>query len=131
MRNSNKSRSSWRHSSGSLLAVTPEEELPYSARANVHVLVVEDNPVNQRFALKTIEKLGFQATAVWNGQEAVDYLAAAKEGTRRKPDIILMDVQMPLIDGYKCTHILRHHVSHKAYVSDVPIVPSTSSRNDV
>ncbi|GAB1310882.1 hypothetical protein MFIFM68171_01092 [Madurella fahalii] len=123
----NPSQSPWRQSSSSPLAATPEEQLPYAARANVHVLVVEDNAVNQQFALKTIEKLGFRATAVWNGQEAVDYLAAAKEGTRKKPDIILMDVQMPLIDGYKCTHILRHHVTHRAFVSDVPIVAMTAS----
>jgi CheY-like chemotaxis protein len=38
-----------------------------------------------------------------------------------------MDVQMPVIDGYKCTHLLRHHVPYKAYVEDVPIVAMTAS----
>lgn len=42
--------------------LTPE------AKANIHVLVVEDNPINQQIALKTIKKLGFSANAVWNGQ---------------------------------------------------------------
>jgi signal transduction histidine kinase/FixJ family two-component response regulator len=122
------SRSAWRHSASSLGAMgAPEEELPYSARANVHILVVEDNAVNQQYALKTIEKLGFQATAVWNGKEAVDYIAAAKDGAKKKPDIILMDVQMPVIDGYRCTHILRHHMPYKGYISDVPIVAMTAS----
>lgn len=45
-----------------LLNLTPE------ARARIHVLVVEDNPINQQIALKTIKKLGFSVNAVWNGQ---------------------------------------------------------------
>jgi CheY-like chemotaxis protein len=44
-----------------------------------------------------------------------------------KPDIILMDVQMPVIDGYKCTHILRHHIPFKEYTDNVPIVAMTAS----
>ncbi|KAK4237506.1 putative signal transduction histidine-protein kinase [Achaetomium macrosporum] len=116
-------------SNSSLVAIPkPEEELlPLAERANIHVLVVEDNPINQQFALRTIKKLGFQVAAVWNGKEALDYLAAAMEGKQTKPDIILMDVQMPVIDGYKCTRRLRHHLSYKAYVSDVPIVAMTAS----
>lgn len=51
----------------------------------------------------------------------------ASKGTKPKPDIILMDVQMPIIDGYKCTHLLRHHVPYKAFVQDVPIVAMTAS----
>ena len=38
-----------------------------------------------------------------------------------------MDVQMPVIDGYKCTHLLRHHLPYKTYVSDIPIVAMTAS----
>lgn len=49
------------------------------------------------------------------------------KGTNPKPDIILMDVQMPIIDGYKCTHLLRHHVPYKTLVHDVPIVAMTAS----
>lgn len=72
-------------------------------------------------------KLGFSVVAAWNGKEALDYLAAAKEGKHPKPNIILMDVQMPVIDGYRCTHLLRQHVPYKAYVNDVPIVAMTAS----
>jgi DNA-binding NarL/FixJ family response regulator len=46
--------------------------------------------------LKTIKKLGFSVRAVWNGQEALDYLT---DPANVKPDIVLMDVQMPVLDG--------------------------------
>ncbi|KAI1404348.1 hypothetical protein F4819DRAFT_494859 [Hypoxylon fuscum] len=104
-----------------------EEDLSRVERAKVQVLVVEDNAVNQQIATKTIKKLGFNVSAAWNGKEAIDYLEACREGKLPKPDIILMDVQMPVIDGYKCTHILRHHVPYKNYTNDVPIVAMTAS----
>ena len=63
-------------------------------RANVHA-----SAINQQIALKTIQKLGLSANAVWNGQEALDYLAKDFTPEHKKPDIILMDVQMPILDG--------------------------------
>ncbi|KAF6818148.1 histidine kinase hhk6p [Colletotrichum sojae] len=104
-----------------------EELLPQSERSKIRVLVVEDNAINQQIATKTIMKLGFTVTAAWNGKEALEYMADAQKGKHAKPDIILMDVQMPVIDGYKCTHLLRHHVPYKAYVRDIPIVAMTAS----
>ncbi|KAB8293500.1 hypothetical protein EYC80_007807 [Monilinia laxa] len=83
-----------------------EIRLSAEERAGLLVLVVEDNAINQTIALKTIRNLGFQANAVWNGQEALDYLSNPGS-SRPKPDIILMDVQMPIIDGYEATRILR------------------------
>ncbi|KAI0895387.1 hypothetical protein F4806DRAFT_496952 [Annulohypoxylon nitens] len=103
------------------------EDLPKSERAKVQVLVVEDNAVNQQIATKTIKKLGFNVCAAWNGKEALEHLEACREGKYIKPDIILMDVQMPVVDGYQCTHILRHHIPYKAYIHDVPIVAMTAS----
>ncbi|TDZ20275.1 Histidine protein kinase NIK1 [Colletotrichum orbiculare MAFF 240422] len=107
--------------------VSEEELLPQSERAKIHVLVVEDNAINQQIATKTIMKLGFTVTAAWNGKDALEHMAAAQQGKNPRPDIILMDVQMPVIDGYKCTHLLRHHVPYKAYVRDIPIVAMTAS----
>lgn len=106
---------------------TLEDVLPVGDREKVHVLVVEDNAINQQIATKTIRKLGFNVTAAWNGKEALEYLTSAQEGKKRKPDIILMDVQMPVIDGYKCTHLLRHHPPYRTYVNDIPIVAMTAS----
>ncbi|KAH8682337.1 hypothetical protein BX600DRAFT_40919 [Xylariales sp. PMI_506] len=104
-----------------------EEDLSMSERSKIQVLVVEDNAINQQIATKTIKKLGFQVGAAWNGKEALDYIEASQKGEQIKPDIILMDVQMPLMDGYKCTHILRHHLPFSAYIQDVPIVAMTAS----
>ena len=124
-----KSRSAWRRSSnGHLLAMMkPAEMLPFSQRGSILVLVAEDNPVNQQFALIAIKRLGFQAVAVGNGQEALLYLTAAMEGKTTKPRVIIMDIQMPIVDGYMCARILRSDEPFKDYVDDVPIVALTAS----
>lgn len=85
--------------------------------------------VNQQIALKTIKKQGFTVNAVWNGKEALDYLIDAKEGKRDRPDIILMDVQMPIMDGYSATHTIRTEPPFKDTpdIRDIPIVAMTAS----
>ncbi|KAH7060592.1 hypothetical protein B0J12DRAFT_338056 [Macrophomina phaseolina] len=103
--------------------------LPEWERKDVNVLVVEDNQVNQQIALKTIKKQGFSVNAVWNGKEAVEYLMEAKEGKRDKPDIILMDVQMPIMDGYKATQTIRTEAPFRdsPHIRNIPIVAMTAS----
>lgn len=85
--------------------------------------------VNQQIALKTIKKLGFSVAAVWNGQEALDYLLQAPTTQHRHPDIILMDVQMPILDGYRATHLIRHHIPYSKLpeIRNIPIVAMTAS----
>src|SRR5947207_5659200 len=46
-----------------------------------HILIVEDNAINQQIALRTVRNLGYSASAVWNGQEALQYLLKATEST--------------------------------------------------
>ena len=95
-------------------------------RKNTHILVVEDNPTNQQIALKTIKKLGFSVNAVWNGQEAIEYALKEHSASHPRPDIILMDVQMPILDGYKATQSIRRQ-KQEPDLTVVPIVAMTAS----
>ena len=107
------------------------------ARDKFHLLVVEDNAVNQQIALKFITGLKFSASAVWNGKEALQYLLKAADSDlpteeRAKyplPSMILMDCQMPVLDGYHATHVLRHHAPYKDIeaIKRIPIVAMTAS----
>ncbi|QIW95271.1 hypothetical protein AMS68_000789 [Peltaster fructicola] len=106
-----------------------EEQMPdltSAERAAIQVLVVEDNAVNQQIALKTIKKLGFPVRAVWNGKEAVDYLSSPSPD-QPLPDIILMDVQMPIMDGYRATSTIRRRFRSSPEVGGTPIVAMTAS----
>ncbi|KAK0907083.1 hypothetical protein LTR91_006856 [Friedmanniomyces endolithicus] len=108
---------------------TPTLELSEAERKSINVLVVEDNPINQQIALKTIRKLGFPVFAVWNGKEAIDWLQHPVDEQHPRPDIILMDVQMPIMDGYRATYTIRNAKSFVASpkVRSTPIVAMTAS----
>jgi two-component system sensor histidine kinase/response regulator len=70
-------------------------------RSDVRVLVAEDNPVNQKVAVRQLARLGFAADTVANGVEAVE--AVSRGGYA----LVLMDLQMPEMDGLTATHELR------------------------
>lgn len=97
----------------------------YSSDSNSDIY----SAINQQIALKTIRKFGFTGHAVWNGKEAIDYLMSTTQpdSPNTTPDIILMDVQMPVLDGYRATHILRHHAPFSSVSKSIPIVAMTAS----
>ena len=87
---------------------------------NVRILLVEDNIINQKVATKILEKLGFKSDVAPNGFEAVQMLASATY------DLVLMDVQMPVMDGYEATAHIRNQNS-KAGPHDIPIIAMTAN----
>jgi len=66
-----------------------------------HVLLVEDNPVNALVAQAELQLLGVRVTMLGNGREAVDWLA------HQQADLVLMDCEMPVLDGYEATRQIR------------------------
>ena len=89
-----------------------------SRRSRVKVLLAEDNLVNQRVALAMLHKIGYQADAVKNGREV---LAALENG---RFDLVLMDCQMPEMDGYEAARAIRN--TDAAY-NRIPIVALTAN----
>lgn len=68
-----------------------------------HVLIVEDDPTNHKVIAAMLTNLGLHTSWAQNGKEAVELVT----GGRSRPDIILMDCQMPIMDGYEATRLIR------------------------
>jgi PAS domain S-box-containing protein len=89
-----------------------------------HILVVEDNRVNQTVASAILNKLGYKVTIANHGMEAIEIL---NEAQRDNPfDLILMDCQMPILDGYETTGLIRTGAVSEQLKS-IPIIALTAN----
>jgi signal transduction histidine kinase/ActR/RegA family two-component response regulator len=84
------------------------------------VLVVEDNPVNRKVVQAMLGKLGLQIDAVDNGRKALEAITGGL-----RPDLVLMDVQMPVMDGLQATEAIRRWESEGGH-GHLPIVALTA-----
>ena len=86
-----------------------------------HVLLVEDNDVNRQVAQRLLTLSGVSFSVAENGKEAVDALAG------RSFDAVLMDCQMPVMDGYTATRVLRQREAETTGGARVPIIAMTAN----
>ncbi len=110
-----------------VLGIAPQpQELPPpesrqaapAARQTYRILIAEDNLVNQRVAIYMLEKQGHHVTGVMNGEEA---LGALEKGNF---ELILMDIQMPRMDGFQATQLIRQ--KEKKSGDHIPIIAMTA-----
>jgi CheY-like chemotaxis protein len=87
-------------------------------RRSWRILLVEDNPVNQHVAVRTLERMGHVVTVVSNGRAAVEHWQQGQY------DVILMDIQMPELDGFEATKLIRQLEANRA--CRTPIIAMTA-----
>ncbi|MGH7319947.1 MAG: response regulator [Candidatus Rokuibacteriota bacterium] len=100
-------------------AATSPRPQPAAARMRARVLVAEDNAVNQKLVVRVLEKHGFRADVASNGGEVLEALA------RVPYDLVLMDCQMPDMDGFEATRLIRQ--AEAGTERHIPIIALTAN----
>ncbi len=101
-------------------AIKKDSPLSDAFRSSVKLLLVEDNPFNQKLAVTLLDRMGFSADIAANGEEALQKLETETY------HLILMDVQMPVMDGFKATRTIRSN-SNGRFDPDIPIIAMTAN----
>ena len=101
-----------------------EEQKDVSEKSikGLHILLAEDNELNMEIAEFAIQNEGAEVTKAWNGQEAVEIFEKSRSG---EFDVILMDIMMPVMNGYKATKMIRS--LDRADAKEVPIIAMTAN----
>ncbi len=93
------------------------------AHRSPKILLAEDNQINQKLTLKMLSKMGYQATVANNGLEVIAALG------RSKYDLVLMDCQMPEMDGYQATSIIRNTPDQNQNVTIIAVTGNALSHD--
>lgn len=101
---------------------SPLQELAERDFSGHRALLVEDNESNADIICEILEMVGLEIEQVWNGQEAVEKMAASEDGYY---DIIFMDIQMPVMDGYEAAKAIR--AQERLYAKKVPILAMSAN----
>ena len=102
-----------------------EDESSYSGCTNfedikgLHILIAEDTAIYQKFAVMILEKEGFSVEIANNGKEAIEALK------KQRFDLVLMDIDMPLMNGITATRIIRGS-KNDSFDPDIPIIAVSS-----
>ena len=104
-------------SSVQTLKSAQDQEQEIKEQLSGHILLVEDNPINQMVARKMLEKIGLESSLAGDGQQALDMLA---ENTF---DAVLMDCQMPVMDGFQAAQRIREEEA----LNDLPVIAMTAN----
>jgi signal transduction histidine kinase/CheY-like chemotaxis protein len=98
---------------------TSVTEMPSKDRNKINILLAEDNLINQKLALRILENKGYTVEVANNGKEAL-------EGLKKQHfDIVLMDVQMPIMDGIEAAHVIRES-KNSGIDPEIPIIAVTA-----
>ena len=99
-----------------------KEEIQFQAG---RILLAEDNELNQEIAVEILQEEGFMMDVADDGMVAVEKL---KEAVPGQYDLVLMDIQMPILNGYEATKQIR--ALNKPGISDIPIIAMTANAFD-
>jgi len=101
-----------------VMSEEPPQSITDSPRwQDIRLMLVEDNLINQTVAKELLGQAGIEPDIMTNGQEAVDAVS------KKKYDIVLMDIQMPVLNGFQATEAIRKHYSAEA----LPIIAMTAN----
>ena len=88
------------------------------------ILLVEDNPLNQKVVTFSLRKYNYRVTAVMYGREAIELFKT------KKFDLILMDIMLPEMDGFEVTKYIRKYEEESGTIKKIPIIALTANALD-
>lgn len=100
--------------------IVTQYSIKENARRRLRILIVEDNEVNQKVAVALLVKLGYSADVAGNGKEALEALGSGEYS------LVLMDCQMPVMDGYETTRAIRSEEMPLA-IRVIPVIAMTAN----